>query len=200
MAKKSDLRIIRTKKLVREAFLELINQKGFTAITVQDIADAATIGRGTFYLHYKDKYDLLDQLTEQTLTRLSDLIQPSTHFRDNKLNLEELRKMLIRVFDAIRVEQTFFKTMLSSHDTPNFNQELTKFFFNKFSAEYENLNLSEKKELPRGILISYLSSAILGVIVWWLQNGMMYASEYMADSITNLLMEGPAGLLNVDYE
>ncbi|MGA4719868.1 TetR/AcrR family transcriptional regulator [Fictibacillus nanhaiensis] len=199
MSEKHDLRIIRTKKLIRDAFLELISQKGFTSITVQDIADTATIGRGTFYLHYKDKYDLLDQLTDQTLTKLSELIQPSFHFRENKLNFEELKQMLIHVFDAIRSEQTFFKTMLSSHDTPNFTQQLTQFFFNKFAAEYENLNLSQKKEVPKGILISYLSSAILGVIIWWLQNDMMYASQYMAEQITNLLINGPASIFDVEY-
>ena len=55
----TDLRIIRTKESIREALVELIEEKGFEAITVKDITTRAKINRGTFYAHYQDKYDLM---------------------------------------------------------------------------------------------------------------------------------------------
>src|SRR5512139_3713844 len=57
--KKIDPRVIRTRQLLRDALVSLIAEKGFDAITVQDIADRATLNRATFYLHYQDKHDLL---------------------------------------------------------------------------------------------------------------------------------------------
>ncbi|WP_415782960.1 TetR/AcrR family transcriptional regulator, partial [Bacillus manliponensis] len=60
MTTKTDLRIVRTRKLIKEAFLDLIQTKGYESITIQNIADSALINRATFYLHYKDKQDLLD--------------------------------------------------------------------------------------------------------------------------------------------
>lgn len=200
MSKRTDLRIQKTQLLIRNAFLDLIDEKGFTSMTVQNIADKAMIGRGTFYLHYKDKYDLMDQLIEFNLNRLSEIIQPSFHFSENKLNVSELRKMLILVFEYIQGEHFFFKIMLSNRDTPNFNKELTSFFFEKFIAEYDKLNVVQKKEIPKGVLISYLSSSILGVIVWWLQSDMIYTPSYMAECIIDLLIEGPKSMLEIDYE
>ncbi|EEL70861.1 hypothetical protein IGA_00005 [Bacillus cereus HuA3-9] len=56
----TDLRVARTKEAIRDALTELINEKGFDSITVKDITARANINRGTFYLHYRDKYDLFD--------------------------------------------------------------------------------------------------------------------------------------------
>lgn len=57
---KNDPRVIRTKKLILEAFAELIQEKDFKDITVRDITEKATINRATFYAHFTDKYELLD--------------------------------------------------------------------------------------------------------------------------------------------
>ena len=67
MLKKADLRIIRTKKFIYDAFIKLIAEKGYDAITIQDIADEALINRATFYSHYRDKQDLLTKLSEGVL-------------------------------------------------------------------------------------------------------------------------------------
>ena len=60
-----DPRVTRTRKLIREALTSLIAEKRFEAITVQDIAERATINRATFYLHYPDKFALLDALVRE---------------------------------------------------------------------------------------------------------------------------------------
>lgn len=56
-----DLRVRRTRKMLMQALIELTIEKGFAALTVQDIADRAMINRATFYRHYLDKYSLLDK-------------------------------------------------------------------------------------------------------------------------------------------
>lgn len=61
MGTKTDRRILRTKKAINRAFLELFTEKEFDRITINDISVWADVNRGTFYLHYMDKYDLLDQ-------------------------------------------------------------------------------------------------------------------------------------------
>ena len=57
---KQDLRKIKTHRAIDQAFTKLIAEKGFEAITIKDISEAALINRGTFYMHYADKYDLLE--------------------------------------------------------------------------------------------------------------------------------------------
>lgn len=57
----NEARVLQTKRMIRDALTLLMEEKGFEGITVRDLAEKAAINRGTFYLHYKDKYDLLEQ-------------------------------------------------------------------------------------------------------------------------------------------
>lgn len=64
MVNQDDPRVLRTRQLIREAFSDLLQKKGFDAITVKDIAQKSSINRATFYAHYEDKYALLEEITE----------------------------------------------------------------------------------------------------------------------------------------
>jgi AcrR family transcriptional regulator len=64
---REDPRITRTRQLLRRALLELMKEKSFQAITIQDIADRATVNRVTFYAHFQDKYALLEYIARETL-------------------------------------------------------------------------------------------------------------------------------------
>lgn len=73
MAKKDgtlDLRIKRTQKAIKEAFFILVEEKDFEHISVKDITDKAMISRNTFYLHYEDKYDLLNKICDDLMRKL----------------------------------------------------------------------------------------------------------------------------------
>lgn len=65
-----DRRIQKTKDAIIKAFVELMAEKNFEQITINEIADRADVNRGTVYLHYVDKYDLLDQCIETHLNKL----------------------------------------------------------------------------------------------------------------------------------
>jgi AcrR family transcriptional regulator len=65
---KTDPRVLRTRKLIDEAFLAVLDEKGFEELSVQEVADRAGINRATFYAHYGDKYDLLSDLIRKSLT------------------------------------------------------------------------------------------------------------------------------------
>src|SRR5271170_3820458 len=75
---KTDRRIQRTRQLLRESLIELILEKGYDAVTVQDITDHANLGRATFYLHYRDKEELLLQSLKATFDELAARIGPLT--------------------------------------------------------------------------------------------------------------------------
>lgn len=70
MDKKSDLRTIRTKESIKKALYKLAEDKSFDEISVTDITKKAMINRSTFYLHYRDKEDLLQSLCDETLHEL----------------------------------------------------------------------------------------------------------------------------------
>ena len=64
MNKKTDLRIVKTKKVLFDTLIKLMRQKNFDKIKISDICDEALINRSTFYAHYEDKYELLDDFIE----------------------------------------------------------------------------------------------------------------------------------------
>jgi len=73
MAKKDgtvDLRIQRTQKSIKQAFFDLIEEEGFDHISVKDITARAMISRNTFYLHYSDKFDLLNKICDELVFKL----------------------------------------------------------------------------------------------------------------------------------
>ncbi len=64
--KKLDKRIVRTRQLLTQAFLELLKERGLQAITVQDITERAAVNRATFYAHFEDKYHLFNTIIDET--------------------------------------------------------------------------------------------------------------------------------------
>ena len=69
-----DRRIRKTRRLLRECLTALLKEKKVQDITVREIADMADINRGTFYLHYKDVFDLMEQIENGLLKELEDMI------------------------------------------------------------------------------------------------------------------------------
>lgn len=90
MADKVDPRVLRTRKLIQDAFIELANEKGFDAVSVKDITERATINRATFYAHYEDKFALLTELT-----RLAFEKNLSEHMPETDMSPELIIRRLI---------------------------------------------------------------------------------------------------------
>ena len=72
-----DQRILRTRQAIRQALIELIAEKGFDAVSITDLTERAEINRGTFYLHYRDKYDLLEETELEIIAELERIFQQS---------------------------------------------------------------------------------------------------------------------------
>lgn len=87
MAPKEDLRVVKTKKNIRQSFIRLLHQKSFTAITVQDILDEALINRTTFYRYYDSKYQLAEMMADEFLCRFEELLDFSLTHRDDTVRL-----------------------------------------------------------------------------------------------------------------
>ena len=76
MEQKSDLRVTKTRRLIKATFLELVQAKPVQKITVTELAKRAEISKGTFYLHYLDIYDLYNQMVEETVAKIAGSFDP----------------------------------------------------------------------------------------------------------------------------
>jgi AcrR family transcriptional regulator len=181
-----DPRVVRTRQLLRAALIDLVPEQGFAAISVQDIADRATLNRATFYLHYGDKTDLLMD-TFETLVAGAQPLPPE----EGPLSPEQAPVSIARVFQHIAGHADFFRVMLAEESVPEFNAKVRAYVEEVGLKWLTLLQPDDRKVIVRReIAINFIGSAALGVIVWWLQNGMPYPAEYMASQLLTLTALG----------
>ena len=117
--KKLDPRVVRTRQLLRDALVSLIEEKGFDALTVQDIADRAALNRATFYLHYQDKQDLLVKSLRDAIDELMADIGASTD-EHGQLVFDESPRPIKAVFEHVAQHARFYRVMMSAEGVPAF--------------------------------------------------------------------------------
>lgn len=186
MDKKDDLRIIKTKMSIKNAFYELIEEKPFSKITVRDIANQAMINRTTFYLHYQDKYELLAQLEDEILNELINLAEDVTldyiqHCIKNNLPFPHL----LREFEYIEKNSAFFKLVANDYS-------MGSSFYNKVGEQVSQKittiisDLAEQEMFTRyakNISISIFSS----ILNQWVSDDMQDNKEDIAIMLSNIM-------------
>ena len=102
MELKKDLRVIKTKNNIRTTFIQLINEKDFYSITVQDVLDRALINRSTFYKHYTDKYNLAETIAQNFIDEFRSL----ANFRFiNRESFKELLNVKDKVLEELYAQK-----------------------------------------------------------------------------------------------
>lgn len=190
MSSSIDPRVSRTKELLENALLDLMEEKEYNKITVQEIAKRSTLNRATFYLHYYDKEELLQTYLDDALEVLEESVRiPDAEF---KYLSNEPHPVFIRMFEQMMKHGRFYKIMLADNKIPSFSSQVIKIIerFVRSASEYLEKDGNEKN-VPNEIAVAYISSAYLGVIIWWLKNDMPYTPTYMSTQLTVMSTVGP---------
>lgn len=161
-----DLRVRRTKKLLTEALLGLMQERAFEKISVNDLCERAMVHRATFYNHFDDKYDLfnyaLDEIEEEMLL--------STIEKGNFSTSKEMYVSIItRVFDFIEANRKRFKLIISNNSDrlimliATTMRRSVRYFISKnhYSQDYI---------VPLDIIIDFYMGGLAFIVLDWLQN------------------------------
>ena len=184
--KKLDPRVIRTRQLLRDALVSLIAEKGFDAITVQDIADRATLNRATFYLHYQDKHDLLIKSLHDAIDELMADIGPTEE--NAQLLVDGPQRPIVQVFQHVAQHARFFQVMLGAEGVPSFIAGVRDYMAAITLRWLSVLQpVPEKSVVPLEIVANSLSWSLLGVLIWWLDHDLPQSPEYMAEQFRLLI-------------
>lgn len=182
--KKSDRRANRTRKSLRDALVELILEKPYDAITVQNILDRANVGRSTFYAHYRDKEDLFRLDWERFLGFLIQQIDFENIEKDRFVPIKELFRHLIDF-------HPFYRALVKSRKSDRLLKTgiyyLAKGIENKLTLSHEN----ERSALvPIPILSNYLANEMFTLLTWWLDQNMPCTPERMDEIFHQLVTPG----------
>ena len=183
-----DLRVRRTRKLLQEALIELTVEKGFAAVTVSDITERAMVNRSTFYRHYVDKYDLLDHYMKD----LWDLTAHDEFVKEKFSPTGERPNGLVLLLRHIQQYAEFFRVMLGANGDAGFIQKFRQIPERRYRYLLSQVD-TPANELPVEFRLSYLSSAGIGAILWWLDSGQPCSVEQLAQWLSQV-SSGVAGL------
>lgn len=186
-----DRRIHRTRQTIIEAFLTLIMEKDFSSIIIKDITEAANINRSTFYSHYRDKYDLLEIITDENSLLLRNLINnESLHYDNYQPSFDSPDPYFIVLFEHIAANELFYKVMFTKVPSVSFPDKILEVIRDSCYTRISKIGLENKMIVPLDLLLDYFSSSLLGIVRKWLDQQMIYSPRYMALQLTRLSLYG----------
>lgn len=189
----NDLRVKRTQKLIIDALIQCTIQKGFAAITVSDITLAAGINRATFYRHYKDKFDLLNQYAGTIFTLLDANNTPVSQ-KSTIQGQHQLPVGLIKIFNHVQDNAQFYRVMWGKQGDPDFAEKIRIYIQKRIRKSLPKQISIDKNRID--LFVSYSASASFGAVLWWLEHDMPYSSEEMIRILQHLESENLKALLH----
>jgi AcrR family transcriptional regulator len=186
-AEKLDPRVVRSRQQLRAALVSLIEEQGFDALTVHDITDRAKLNRATFYLHYRDKQDLLENSLRDAIDELMvDL--GAAPGEQGELVSDESPRPIKAVFEHVAQHAHFYRVMLSAAGVPAFSAGVRDYMAEVTLRWLEGLQPDPRRSrVPLEIVANSLSWSLLGVLIWWLEHDMPHPPDYMAEQFQLLM-------------
>jgi len=175
---KVDQRVLVTKRLLREALLELMKEKTISKITPTELCRKAGINRNTFYAHYRAPEDVLREIEDEFLTECQQSF-------DESLNYESIEQLVTECV-AIFIKYADICTIIFSENSDSRGlEQLVNMARAKSSEEWKRAGLPEN-DIEREFFHRYCTAGTVSVIREWIKNGMRESPQRMADVLAGL--------------
>ena len=190
---KTVLRTIKSRRAIKQAFLQLMNEKGYNNVTITDIADRALINRKTFYMHYDTKQALYDEICNE----LIELLDPESTMKTlHELEGHEQRKPVIRLLMNIRREKDVFSVLINDENNMTFLRKLCDKIAPVILMEthsHKDIILMDEE-----LLIEVYCTLFVLMLKWWIKND--HTEPDMAiDLILEFFSRKPLELLGISF-
>ena len=174
-----DRRTKKTQNAIKQAFLELLQQKPINKITISEITDKVDIGRGTFYIHYTDIFDLQNKIIAETISDLENIFD--LNYPDSRE--EDFHEIAIRLINYISKHKMIFKILYKNGDE-NKLAFLIKKIFTKKIMKQEQL---EVKNIQDQIEVRFFIAGLTGVISDWVFDNIEVKDQELIEILTQLM-------------
>lgn len=162
MSRTVDPRVIRTRRLLIDALMNIIVEEGIEAVTIREIVRKAEVNRSTFYLHFRDKQDIVTQMQDDILEELKTSLELPTYTYESAINDYKSKNKPIQshvaMFEHIQKHSSLYRKMLSE-------REFRELFTQILKTEVLRFRDSVWEA-------TYMANGSVGVILFWLENGM----------------------------
>jgi len=201
---RTDRRKNRTRRMLSEALFALMDERPYETITIEDITQRADLGRTTFYLHYKDKEELLLESIEAIAEELKAKVFAA--MKEDDSNSEAANgnhppgwKPITMVLQHAAANTSLYLPILRGEGTPRAPACIRQIiyegaydFFEKRMAQNQD---AQHSIIPVEVLTNFFSTSLLGMLTWWLENNMPYPAEQMTEIYSKLFFSGARQVL-----
>lgn len=182
--KRIDPRIQHTREILGDALVELLHEKPFDTITVQQVLDRAGVSRSAFYQHYRNKEDLFVSDIEEFFELMATLV---LRRQETSARVAPVREFFAHVGEAVE-----FLSALTRSDKLREVMEMGELHFAR-AIEDRLAQLPDTREIPvvrRSAIANALAGALFGLLSWWNRRGMPMSSTEMDELFHSLLWKG----------
>jgi len=181
----SDRRVQRTLQMLSDALFALIVERGYDAITVQDITEQANIGRATFYLHYHDKEQLLEASILGIFDELTKHIGPA---QDSPATEQSLS---IRVFQHVAERHKLYHALFQEGGPPSIVIRMQKWLASLIQHRVLRSHIEQStREVDAELLAMHCAGSLLALVIWWLDHDLTPTAEQMGYLFWQLVAPG----------
>ena len=186
--KKEDRRVRRTRRILTQALTELLQQKQVNEITVKELTDLADMNRGTFYLYYKDIYDMLDKIQDEMFEKLDAIFA----LREDAEVTEQTKPILLDLFRFIEENQEMCRVLLSPNGDMNFLHRLNEVLREKCLHLYLGAEpVANEEEFD--YRYSFVVYGCAGIIRAWVGRNCPESPVQTAELTNHLIVSGGIG-------
>lgn len=185
-----DRRVRKTKKAMSAALAELLLEKPLSNISVREISDMADINRGTFYLHYRDVYDMAEKLQNEIFEKFNDIV--NNH--EPGKNGDEIFPLLVELFNLLSENYELAKVLIGKNGDAAFVDKLKKVIREKcFANAQKTFGINDSEIF--NYFYHYIVSGCIGIFSEWMNSGMKESSHEMAKLTKKFILTGTEALL-----
>lgn len=192
MEHNKDKRVIRTKALLIRSLSALMKQKNIKDITVKELCEYADINRGTFYLHYKDIYDMLDSIEQELSEKFLQIFQKY----NSETNEDFPYPLFLEIFKLVDDNAELFRVLIGPNGDISFIMKIFK-LYNIHCLQSEFNKLSPQFSMNQVYYSNFILYGCVGLIEQWLSRDTKESPEKMAELITKLVSTGVLSLSNM---
>lgn len=187
--KKTDRRIVRTKKAIKNAFAELLAEKDINDITVSDIAEYADVNRKTFYNYYAGVFEVVDEIENDIIKRFDTMLAEA----DIETNIKNPYTVFEKLTALINTDMDFFGFLLSMNGNVSLVTKIVDMLKEKTIAVMESRTSIEKWRLET--VLDYAISGMFSVYQQWFNSDRRQSIEEISELIGAMFFSGFNGII-----
>ena len=187
-----DRRVRKTRRQLRECLIPLLKEKKVQDITVRELTDMADLNRGTFYLHYKDVFDLLEKTEAELQEDFNQLV-----CKHDAVDLKQRPSVIFNeIYSLVYDNADLIEILLGENGDLNFVNRLKQLIREKCLKDWMEVFRSGNAA-AFDAFFSFIVSGCIGLVQYWLQTGLKETPEQMAKLTEHIITKG-IGVLEID--